>query len=85
MCTVDDKNLQCLQGMCAGANRGCTGDDKGKYRGMTGNSKTEFHTNRSFQSQQCLFSINYRLYQQSLLNNIADEYKNMSLAIKIEL
>lgn len=92
MCTMDDKNLQCLQGMCAGANRGCTGDDKGctgddkgKYRGMTGNSKTEFHTNRSFQSQQCLFNINYRLYQQSLLNNIADEYKNMSLAIKIVL
>lgn len=77
-----------MQGQTGDA-QGMTRDAQGMTRentgGMTGNSKTEFHTNRSFQSQQCLFSINYRLYQQSLLNNIADEYKNMSLAIKIVL
>lgn len=50
MCTMDDKNLQCLQGMCAGANRGCTGDDKGctwDEKG-TGNSKTEFSYEQEF-------------------------------------
>lgn len=73
MCTVDDKNLQCLQGMCAGANRGCTGDDKGctwDEKG-TGNSKTEFSYEQEF-SEPAVFSINYRLYQQDNVDIVVE-------------
>lgn len=82
MCTVDDEGLQDIQEMCTGGDRGCTGGDREFKDGI-------FIRTVVFRAGSvCLVSITVyikKILLTSLLNNIADEYKNMSLGIKIEL
>lgn len=67
----------CVQGQTGDA-QGMTRDAQGMTRENTGVwqgiQRLNFHTNRSFQSQQCLFSINYRLYQQDNVDIVVKQY-----------